>query len=58
MQSSQTCSSTDCTSNSPKLIPLSDFVVHFTPEVCEFFSSKLGSDEFEEICKLACQAPP
>ena len=42
----------------PHLFSLSDFVVDFCPEVHEFFNSRLGSDEFAEIRKLACQAPP
>lgn len=43
---------------SSSYIALSDFIVDFKPEVSDFFSSRLGKDEFKQVCSLACQAPP
>lgn len=39
-------------------IGLEDFRTEFSPDVEEFFSQRIGRDEFSKICKLSCQAPP
>lgn len=39
-------------------ISLDEYRVHFPREVEAFFSERIGSEEFDQICKLACQAPP
>lgn len=43
---------------SASYVSLSDFTIDFQQDVNDFFSSRLGKDEFKRICTLACQAPP
>ena len=39
-------------------VSLDEYKVGFSAEVEEFFSQRIGQDEFSKICKFACQAPP
>lgn len=39
-------------------VSLDEYKVGFSAEVEEFFSQRIGQDEFSKICKLECQAPP
>ena len=39
-------------------VGLDEYKVGFSAEVEEFFSQRIGQDEFSKICKLSCQAPP
>lgn len=39
-------------------VGLNDFVVDFAPEVEKFFIERIGNEEYYNICKKSCQAPP
>ena len=39
-------------------VSLEEYKVDFPAEVEEFFSQRIGQEEFSKICKLSCQAPP